>query len=59
LKEVLLQHPSVGAESEVRAIISSALAVSLDIGRNGGGNVVVSWDEKVHDFVLIDHHAPV
>jgi GAF domain-containing protein len=55
LKEILLQHPPVGAESEVRAIISSALAVSLDIGRNGGGNVVFSWDEKVHDFVLISH----
>jgi DNA-binding transcriptional MerR regulator/GGDEF domain-containing protein/GAF domain-containing protein len=51
LQEVLLRYPPEDAVAEVRSIISSALSVSLDKGRDEGGNVVISWDTTIRQFV--------
>jgi len=53
LEEILSKYSSDQALSEVRSIITSALAVSLERGRNEGGNVVISWDREVHRFVRL------
>jgi GGDEF domain-containing protein len=53
LEEILSKYSSDQAISEVRSIITSALAVSLERGRNEGGNVVISWDREVHRFVRL------
>jgi DNA-binding transcriptional MerR regulator/GGDEF domain-containing protein len=54
LREILEQHPSEDAVSEVRSILSSALNTALDIGRNRGGNTVIAWDQENRRFIVID-----
>jgi DNA-binding transcriptional MerR regulator/GGDEF domain-containing protein len=46
LREMLQLYPAEDAVAEVRSVISSALSVSLEKGRDEGGNVVFAWNPR-------------
>jgi len=50
LEEVLRRYPSESAIAEVRSIITSALEMPLEMGKNDGGNVVFAWDSASRSF---------
>jgi GGDEF domain-containing protein/GAF domain-containing protein len=52
LQDMLLQHPLEDAIAQVRSAIILALTTTLDIGRDKGGNAVISWDEASRGFML-------
>jgi hypothetical protein len=51
IEEIFSKYPVENAPVAVRTVITSGLAVSLDRGRDEGGNVVISWDIGVSGFV--------
>lgn len=51
LSEILREHTSEFAIPEVRSIITSALEVALAKGQIEGGNVVISWDYELRNFM--------
>ena len=51
LNEILHEHGSEFAIPEVRSIITSALEVALAKGQVEGGNVVISWDYELRNFL--------
>jgi DNA-binding transcriptional MerR regulator/GAF domain-containing protein/GGDEF domain-containing protein len=51
IKEIFSKYPVENAVVAVRTVISSGLAVSLDRGRDEGGNVVISWDVGISGFI--------
>lgn len=51
LLQILSTHPDRQAIAAVRSIIVSSLGVSLDRGRDEGGNIVISWDDTTRGFV--------
>lgn len=55
LNEILREHAPAFAISEVRSIITSALEVALVKGQVEGGNVVISWDYELRNFI---HWSP-
>lgn len=51
LYEILRKHSPAFAVPEVRSIITSALEAALARGQVEGGNVVVSWDYELRNFL--------
>jgi DNA-binding transcriptional MerR regulator/GGDEF domain-containing protein len=51
LREILHEHTSDHAITEVRSILTSALDVALVKGQIEGGNVVISWDYDLRNFI--------
>ena len=51
LEEILREYTSDYAVTQVRSIITSALDVALVKGQIEGGNVVISWDYEIRNFV--------
>ncbi|GAC1368305.1 MAG: hypothetical protein PVS3B1_31290 [Ktedonobacteraceae bacterium] len=51
LEEILHEHTPGYAVTEVRSIVTSALDVALVKGQVEGGNVVISWDYEIRNFV--------
>jgi GGDEF domain-containing protein len=51
LSEILREHSPEFAIPEVRSIITSALDVALAKGQVEGGNVVISWDYELRNFM--------
>jgi len=51
LEEILHEYTMEYAVTQVRSIITSALDVALVKGQIEGGNVVISWDYDIRNFV--------
>ncbi len=51
LEEILHEYTSTYAVTQVRSIITSALDVALVKGQIEGGNVVISWNNEIRNFV--------
>jgi GGDEF domain-containing protein len=51
LEEILHEYTLDYAVTQVRSIITSALDVALVKGKIEGGNVVISWDYDIRNFV--------
>jgi len=52
------QDGELGDVAEVRARISRAIESALQMGRDHGGGVVVSWDEKANRLVVLPPAPP-
>ncbi len=51
LEEILHEYTPTYAVTQVRSIITSALDVALVKGQIEGGNVVISWNNEIRNFV--------
>jgi GGDEF domain-containing protein len=51
LEEILHEYTPAYAVTQVRSIITSALDVALVKGQIEGGNVVISWNNEIRNFV--------
>ena len=54
LNELLLRCSSDAPIAEVRTLISSFLENVLALGKQKGGNIIMSWDPPTHGFIRLD-----
>lgn len=54
LKEILLRFSTEKTVDSVRALIMQNLDISLEIGKNDGGNVIISWDNEIWGYRRFD-----
>ncbi len=50
LKEVLGRYSAEAAVTEVRALLMQNNELSLEMGQQEGGNVIISWDPAIHGY---------
>jgi len=51
LEEILQRYPNATAFASTTALITRDLASILKVGQDKGGNVIMSWDPKIHGFI--------
>jgi hypothetical protein len=54
LNELLLRCTSDNPIAEVRTLISGFLETVLALGKQKGGNIIMSWDPPTHGFIRLD-----